>query len=219
MIDTDYGTLEEPEVSWSDEEWTRASRHTYTVWWSDQDELYLARCVEYPAAESHGRTPEDAVHGAIDAVAVVLDAEVQPKPSSAGVLRNYTSKDVAEILGVSVRRVQALAKRLQVGELKGKALHFGDRDIAAMQPGTPGRRWDAGNRAVTRFRQDFPGIDIQVVPAMRVVADGVEPTGRWIIIVHGDVDRETFDFNVDDPISGYDDAATTIRERIAALTH
>ena len=59
---------------WTREEWMRAERYTFTVGWNAEDEVFIASAAEIPYAMSHGRTPEEAVHNAIDAVATVLDA-------------------------------------------------------------------------------------------------------------------------------------------------
>ena len=66
--------LLEPDRPWSQAELERARRYTYEVWWSDKDQLYLARCVEIPEAMSHGHTQDEAIQHAVDAVAVALDA-------------------------------------------------------------------------------------------------------------------------------------------------
>jgi predicted RNase H-like HicB family nuclease len=62
------------ETPWSDEELYRAQAYTYEVWWSEADQLFIARCVEIPAAMSHGRTQAEAIENAVDAVAVAIDA-------------------------------------------------------------------------------------------------------------------------------------------------
>lgn len=61
---------------WTTEEWVRAERYTYTVHWSEEDAAFIAVAREVPYAMSHGRTPEEAVHNAVDAVASVIDAAV-----------------------------------------------------------------------------------------------------------------------------------------------
>jgi predicted RNase H-like HicB family nuclease len=60
--------------NWTTQEWARAERYTFTVGWSTVDEMFIASAVEIPYAMSHGRTPEEAVHNAVDAVATVIDA-------------------------------------------------------------------------------------------------------------------------------------------------
>ncbi len=59
---------------WTTQVWARAERYTFTVGWSTVDELFIASAMEIPYALSHGRTPEEAVHNAVDAVASVIDA-------------------------------------------------------------------------------------------------------------------------------------------------
>lgn len=72
---------------WTPEEWARAERYTFTVGWSAEDEAFIASAVEIPYAVSHGRTPGEAVHNAVDAVASVIDAALDnpaiviPEPS------------------------------------------------------------------------------------------------------------------------------------------
>lgn len=72
---------------WTPEEWAHAQRYTFTVGWSVEDEIFIASAIEIPYAMSHGRTPEEAVHNAVDAVASVIDAAADnpaiiiPEPS------------------------------------------------------------------------------------------------------------------------------------------
>ncbi len=47
----------------------------------------------------------------------------------------------AKMLGVSVRRVQALAKSRSIGRRLGRYLMFTAADIEALRPGLPGRPW------------------------------------------------------------------------------
>ncbi len=73
--------------NWTSEEWAQAQRYTFTVGWSVEDEIFIASAIEIPYAMSHGRTPEEAVHNAVDAVASVIDAAADnpaiiiPEPS------------------------------------------------------------------------------------------------------------------------------------------
>lgn len=50
-----------------------------------------------------------------------------------------TTEDMAALLGVSRRRVQALAKRRGIGWSVGRDILFRPEDIERMQPGLPGR--------------------------------------------------------------------------------
>lgn len=69
-----YDELQEPETPWNEAELQRARRSTCEVWRSEEDQLYLARCVEILEAMSQGNSQGEAIHNAVDAVAVVLDA-------------------------------------------------------------------------------------------------------------------------------------------------
>jgi len=71
--DWDYA-FAEPVVPWTEDELRRARAYTYEVWWSETDQLYLARCVELPVAISPGRTQAEAIENAVDAVTVSIDA-------------------------------------------------------------------------------------------------------------------------------------------------
>jgi len=77
--------------AWTAEEWARAERYAYRVGWSVEDNVFIASAIEIPYAMSYGRTPEEAVHNAVDAVASVIDAAsdnpaiVIPEPSGATV--------------------------------------------------------------------------------------------------------------------------------------
>ncbi|MBA2776036.1 MAG: hypothetical protein H0U31_04815, partial [Chloroflexia bacterium] len=51
---------------WTTEEWARDERYTFTVHWSEEDAVFIATAKELPYAMSHGRTPEGAVHNAVD---------------------------------------------------------------------------------------------------------------------------------------------------------
>ncbi len=60
--------------NWTTQEWARAERYTFTVGWNTVDDLFIASAVEILYAMSHGRTLEEAVHNAVDAVASIIDA-------------------------------------------------------------------------------------------------------------------------------------------------
>lgn len=53
--------------------------------------------------------------------------------------RLHSAEDAATALGISRRRVTALARSRQVGSMVGNSLVFTDRDIDAMRERTPGR--------------------------------------------------------------------------------
>lgn len=55
-------------------------KHKYTardydmaIWWSDEDQLYLAKTREFPFVTTHGKTPEQAAH----ALTFVLNDVIQ----------------------------------------------------------------------------------------------------------------------------------------------
>jgi predicted RNase H-like HicB family nuclease len=152
MAKGDFALLD-PQMPWTDEEWTRASLYTYVVWWSPEDDLFLARCVEVPGAISHGDTPEEAIHNATDSMAVYLDGFDSPPPPIRhdGELAYllYTSDQVVEMLGVNKQRVHALAKSRGVGTKRGRDLLFTAQDIAAMRDRRNGRPATTG-RVSTR---------------------------------------------------------------------
>jgi len=38
-----------------------ASKYTYRIEWSEEDQAHLARCLEFPSLITHGKTPEKAL--------------------------------------------------------------------------------------------------------------------------------------------------------------
>jgi len=38
-----------------------ASKNTYRIEWSEEDQAHLARCLEFPSLITHGKTPEKAL--------------------------------------------------------------------------------------------------------------------------------------------------------------
>lgn len=140
-MSTDF-SLEAAAIPWTELEWQRASRYTYTVWWSAEDDHYLARCEEIPEAISHGSIPSEAIENATDAVASYLDTfDDAPSPSGNEPVigAHWTTTDAAELLGVTVRRVQSLARSRDVGIRRGKTLLFTNADIAALKERRVGR--------------------------------------------------------------------------------
>ena len=135
--------LKTAETPWTEEEWKRASHYTYTVWWSSEDEHFLARCEEIPEAISHGEIPAEAIENATDAVASYLDAfdDAPPPSSDSGPVigAHWTTADAADQLGISVRRVQALAQSRELGTRRGKTMLFTNADISAMKERRVGR--------------------------------------------------------------------------------
>jgi predicted RNase H-like HicB family nuclease len=69
--------------------------------------------------------------------APTMDEEFHWKP---GAFRpGYTSAEAAALLGISVRRVQALARARGVGRRHGRALLFTKDDLDALRERKPGR--------------------------------------------------------------------------------
>jgi len=67
----------------------------------------------------------------------VREVEFHWKP---GAFRpGYTSQEAAALLGISVRRVQALARARGVGRRHGRALLFSREDLDALRERKPGR--------------------------------------------------------------------------------
>jgi predicted HicB family RNase H-like nuclease len=40
---------------------SKAERYTYRIEWSAEDDVFVARCAEFPGLGAHGRTQEDAL--------------------------------------------------------------------------------------------------------------------------------------------------------------
>jgi len=67
------------------------NRYTYREEWSEEDQSYIARCLEFPSLGTHGETPEDALAQMKSLLDGILDEmtennEVIPEPFG---LRKY----------------------------------------------------------------------------------------------------------------------------------
>jgi predicted HicB family RNase H-like nuclease len=74
-------------------------RYTYREEWSEDDNLYVARCLEFPSLSTHGDSPEKALAEIRKVVAVVLhdlqaSKEVVPEPLG---IRQYSGKLVLRL--------------------------------------------------------------------------------------------------------------------------
>jgi predicted RNase H-like HicB family nuclease len=69
--------------------------------------------------------------------APIMDEEFHWKPSA--FRPGYTSHEAAALLGISVRRVQALARSRGVGRRHGRALLFSQDDLEALRKRKAGR--------------------------------------------------------------------------------
>lgn len=64
---------------------TNINRYTYREEWSEEDQVYIARCLEFPSLAAHGDTPESALAEIKTVVVLVLDdlksnGEAIPEP-------------------------------------------------------------------------------------------------------------------------------------------
>lgn len=88
-------------------------RYTYREEWSEDDGVYIARCLEFPSLLAHGASPEDALAELRLVVAsVVLDMtdanEVLPEPLGA---KSYSGKLVLRLpkdlhRGIAIRAAE-----------------------------------------------------------------------------------------------------------------
>jgi len=66
----------------------QASKYTYRVEWSEEDAIYIGRCLEFPSLSAHGKTQEKALGQIRSVVASSLrwmkeDRESIPEPLGA----------------------------------------------------------------------------------------------------------------------------------------
>jgi predicted HicB family RNase H-like nuclease len=52
-------------------------RYTYREEWSEEDEVYIARCLEFPSVAAHGPSPEEALAEVRSVVAVIINNMVK----------------------------------------------------------------------------------------------------------------------------------------------
>lgn len=67
------------------------NRYTYREEWSEEDNTYISRCLEFPSLSAHSSTPEDALAQIKEVVQFVLEdleAQVEVIPEPFG-LRKY----------------------------------------------------------------------------------------------------------------------------------
>ena len=60
-----------------------ADRYTYREEWSEEDNAYIARCLEFPSLLAHGATPEAALaelHSVVSAVVADMEQEGESIP-------------------------------------------------------------------------------------------------------------------------------------------
>jgi predicted RNase H-like HicB family nuclease len=72
----------------------KIDRYTYREEWSEEDEVYVARCLEFPSVAAHGASPEEALAEVRSVVAVIIkdmvkSGELLPEPLGS---RAYSGK-------------------------------------------------------------------------------------------------------------------------------
>ncbi len=85
----------------------RAEEYSYTVAWSEEDDAFIGRVVEFPSLAAHGSTQEKALREIRSVVGYVLEdllAESAPVPEPLG-RRRYSGK-------LNVRMSKELHRRL-----------------------------------------------------------------------------------------------------------
>jgi len=76
-----------------------ADRYTYREEWSEEDGVYLARCLEFPSLMAHGGTPEAALAELRKVVAAVvkdMTTSGEPVPEPLGA-KSYSGKLVLRL--------------------------------------------------------------------------------------------------------------------------
>ena len=137
----DKRAVDNPNISWSEEDWTRAGRYTFHVWWSEENQSHYAQCKELRVVKSRSDIPEEALHNAIASVADALNNSDEILEVTLGDLtkteRPYSETDVAAKLGVSVVRVREVSQEREFGILRGR-----DRFFSAVEVLQIGRSQD-----------------------------------------------------------------------------
>ena len=85
-----------------DGEWTKVRRYAMVIEWSDEDELFLVSIPDFPGAHTHGRTRAEAAEMGEEAIALLLDGEINP-PAARFTAMDYPVRpeaDVRELAGV-----------------------------------------------------------------------------------------------------------------------
>ncbi len=97
----------------------RSEEYSYNVGWSEEDDAYVARVLEFPSLAAHGDSQENALHEirkVVDIVIKDLTAEGEPVPVPFG-KRRYSGR-------LNLRMSQELHRRLALdAELQGVSLN------------------------------------------------------------------------------------------------
>jgi hypothetical protein len=117
----------------AEDDWTRASRYSFHIWWSEESQSHYAQCKELRVIKSRGATPEEALHRAIDSVTIALGNSDEILEETLGDMtkteRPYSETAVAEKLGVSVLRVREVAQECEFGILRGPDRFFSAAEV------------------------------------------------------------------------------------------
>jgi predicted HicB family RNase H-like nuclease len=104
-----------------------ASRYTYRVTWSDEDQEYVGLCAEFPSLSWLANTPEAALRGILDIVAdTVLDMQSNnesiPEPLAmrrySGIFTVRTLPDVHKRLAIQAAEAKVSINRLICSKLE-----------------------------------------------------------------------------------------------------
>jgi len=121
---------------------------------TDDEDMLILVVPDLPGCMTHAASSADILPRVQDAIdSWVLHAESEgmeiPTPGSSiqgipdwardAVFPTLSTSDVAEILGVSARRVRALAESRKVGRIVGNSLMFFPDEVEAMKVRLPGR--------------------------------------------------------------------------------
>lgn len=130
----------------TDDEIDDARRYTYEVWWSEEDQVFLARAEELIGVQSHGDTAEEALEMATEAAAgmlLVLNELRRPIPEPAGARRPIDARDIRFVEPPPLTKEQVQHARTQLGVSQ---VVFAQ--VLGVDPGTV-RSWEQGTRNVS----------------------------------------------------------------------
>jgi predicted RNase H-like HicB family nuclease len=78
------------------DEWTKVRRYAMVIEWSDEDQLFLVSIPDFPGAHTHGRTRAEAAEMGEEAIALLLDGEVNP-PAARFTAMDYPVRPEAKV--------------------------------------------------------------------------------------------------------------------------
>jgi len=130
----------------TDEELEVARRYTYEVWWSEEDQAYLARPEELVGVKSHGDTPEEALEMATEAAAgmiAVLGEFKHEIPPPTGARRLFDTRAIGFAEPATLTKEQVRQMRADLGLSQAVFAQ-----ALGVDPGTV-RSWEQGTRNVS----------------------------------------------------------------------